>query len=139
MLRRVAHSSDLNFGRTRRNTDHHLDVRCKDRAALAVYLFDESADHHLSCVEVCDDSVPHRADSLYAWILLVLHEFRLLSEGENLAGAVVDGNDTWLIQHYLVILKNDSICGTEVHRQFLCPKRKCHICVQILYVRKIRR
>ena len=119
MLRRVAYRTDLDLSGSGRNADHHLDVRCEKRSAAAVDLLDESSDHHLRSVEVSDDAVLHRADCLDAGVLSLLHQFRLLAKRDGLACIIVNSYDARLVKHDLIILKNDSIRCSEVHRKLL--------------------
>ena len=122
VLSRVTYRTDLHFGTSRRDADHDLEVRLEQRSAFAVHLLDESTDHHLRSVEVCDDTILERTDCLDARILSFLHELRLLSESESLASAVVDCYDTWLVKHDLVVLEDDRIRCSEVDRKLLCQK-----------------
>ena len=89
---------------------------------LAVDLLDESSDHHLGGVEVCDDTVTERTDGLDARIRPFVHQLRLLADGDAAAGMVVNGDDTWLIENDLVVLEDDGVGCSKVNCQFLCQK-----------------
>ena len=119
MLRRVAHGPFLHLCTSRRNADDHLDVRLEERLARAVYLFDESPDHHLGSVEVRNYSVLQRPYRLDFRVFLSLHRFRLLSQCNGFPGHDVDCHYARFVQNNLVVLEYDGVRRSEVNREFL--------------------
>ena len=119
MLRGVAHGPFLHLRTSGRYADDHFDVRLEERLARAVYLFDESPNHHLGSVEVRNHSVLQRPYSLDFRVFLSLHRFRLLSQRNGFSGHDVDCNNARFVQNNLVVLEYDSVRRSEVNREFL--------------------
>ena len=123
----VADGADLDFGRSGRDAYDDLQVRREEALMLAVDFADKTADHHFSGLEVCDDAVPQRADSLDAGIGPFVHQLGLLSDCDAFVRMVVNGYDRRLVQGDLVVLEDDGIGRPEVHCQLLRKKVECHI------------
>ena len=126
MLGGVANGTDLNFGRSGRNSHYNLKVRGEEAVTLAVNFLDEAADHHLRRVEVGDHAIAQRPDGLDAGVCPFLHQLGFLAYSDTLVGIIVNGYDARLVQHYLVILIDDGVGRSKVDCQFLIQKRKRH-------------
>lgn len=83
---------------------------------FAVYLLYETANHHLSGIEVRDDSVFKRADCLYSRLLAFVHKLGLVAQRDTFSCSIIYGNDARFVKNNLVILENDSVGSTEIHR-----------------------
>ena len=64
-------------------------------------------------------TVTQGADGADAGIIAFVHQFGLLAYGDTLARIIVYSHDARLVQHYLTVLINDGVGGTEVDGQFL--------------------
>ena len=119
MFGRVPDGPYFYLGTSGRNAHHELEARGEECPFLAVDLLDESADHHLGCIEVSYDPVFQRADRLDPGMLVLVHQFGLVPECDAFPRIALDSYDARLVQHYLVILENDGVGGPEIHRKLL--------------------
>ena len=122
MLGGVAHSTYFHFGTSRRDADNDLEIRGENLAALAADLADESANHHLGSVEVCDYSVFERTDRLYVGIVASVHQLGLTANSDAFPACNVQCDDTWLVQHYRTVLVDDGVGRSEIYSQFLAEE-----------------
>ena len=125
MLSRVAYSTQLNLGRTRRHTYHHSQ-RGREQATTGVYHLDQSAHHLLTGREVGDHTVAQRTDSTNVLMCLLIHHLRLVTDGNHLVGTAIQSHDRRLIDHDLVIADDDRVGRSQVHGNLLHKTKKSH-------------
>ena len=120
MLRGVPYGPYLHFRTSRRNPDHYFQIRGEKESSAAVHLFDKASDHHFGGIEVRYHSVTQRPYCLDARIDFLVHQLGFLSECYRFACIVVYGDDARFVKNDFVILENDRVRRSEVHRKFLC-------------------
>ena len=118
MLGGVADGAFLHFRGAGRDADHHAQARGEERTLVVDHL-DEFADHLLRGVEIGDDAVLERADSLDILVLLALHGLGLGADGRAFAGEFVDGYDGGFVDDLLVVHENDGVGRSQVDGEFL--------------------
>ena len=92
MFRRVAHGAYFDFRRARGYAHDHAQRR-REPVVLGAGLLDEAAYHQLGGVEVGDDALAQGAHGAYAGVPFALHQVGFLAYGDELVGAVVEGDD----------------------------------------------
>ena len=119
MLGSIPYGPGFHLGTAAWNGDHDPQVRSEERGSLAVYHLDESPYHMFGGLEVCDNAVFHRPDSLDIRIRSLVHQPGLCSNGHRLFRVHVYRDDRRLIDHDLVFHENDGVGRSEVDCKFL--------------------
>ena len=87
---------------------------------MGIHLLDKSADHLLGGIEVGDDTVAQRADGAEVLVGFLMHQASLLAHGQRLARLAVKRHNAGLVDNHLVVMQDNGVGGTQVHRYLLC-------------------
>ncbi len=93
---------------------------------------DKTTHHHLASGEVGYHAILQRAYSPDAVIGLLVHTLGRLTYSYHLIGVAVYCYDGRLVNDYFIILHDDSVGRTKVHRYFSCERKKSHLNFLIL-------
>ena len=88
----------------------------------SIYLFNQTAHHLLTSIEVGDHSIPQRTNSTYIFVGLFVHQLRLFPNGDHLICTAIQGHNRRLIHHNFPVCDDDGIGCPQVHRYFLCKR-----------------
>ena len=122
----VADGADLHRRGTGRDADHHLEAGGEE-ALLVVDHSDEAADHHLCGVEVGDHAVLEGTDGADVRAGTLVHLLCLASDGDKFVGEFIYCDDGGLVNHLLVVHKDDGVGGSKVYSEVLGKKIECHL------------
>ncbi len=87
-----------------------------------IHLFDESAHHLFTSIEIGYYTVAKRTDGTYIFVGLFVHHLCLLTHGDHLISTTVQSHHRRFVYHNLTIGNDDGIGGSQVHRYFLCKR-----------------
>ena len=114
MLSRVAHRTNLDICRARRDTNHHAERGCK-HTACRLHLLDKTAKHELRSLEVCDNTVAQGTNGANIRVSLTIHEARLVTDSHKVARLDAKCNNRGFVNDDLAIVHDECIGRTEVN------------------------
>ena len=98
-----------------------------------MYHSNEPSHHLFTCSEVGDDTISQRSYGANVVVSLLIHHLSLRPYGNHFVCTTIKSNDRWLINHNLIITRNDGVGGAKIHCYFLDKRKKSHIiCLIIL-------
>jgi hypothetical protein len=118
VFRRVPHGTDLDLGASRGDTYDHPKAG-HEKLVLGIDHFDHPAHHLLGSVKIRDHSVTQGPDGFYVFVCLSLHHTGGLSNSQRFSRVLVNGDYGRLVNHYLIVVDDDGIGGTQVNGKFL--------------------
>ena len=113
----IFHSPLLHLGNTRRYSYHHPQCR-REESVVEFHHLDKLAKHIFRRLEVSDDTVTQRPNSLDILMGLAMHHHSAFAHSHNLVGVTLDSNNRRLIDDNLVIIDDEGVGGAEVYCQF---------------------
>ena len=123
MFCRVAHGTQLHFGRARRHADDHAQ-RGREEAFARMHHFNEPAHHLFAGVEVGNHAVAQRPYHADVVVRLLIHELGPLAHGFHFVGVAVERHDRRFVHGNLPVAHDDGVGSAKVDGQFLRKGKK---------------
>ena len=122
MLGRVAHGTQLYFGRAGGHADNHAQRR-REEAMSFVYFLNKSAQHLLAGIEVGNHAVAQGTNHADAVVRLFVHQLSAVAHGNHLFRMLVERNDRRLVDSDAAVGDDDRVGCAEVDGQFLRERK----------------